>query len=228
MDIAEIRRKNLAALVDKYTLAGAGRKFKKPDRQLGDMIAGRKSFGEKVATQMEKNYAPNHPLGWLSNPVTIDPDDSEYKFSDPASNSNNDDGYNKDARLAFAERLIEICTEKGLKAHGRQAALARQLKVTQPAVKKWFDGDSIPDTDKIIDLAIWGNVCFEWLTTGRGPKRIDELYPTKAIAHVAEIMQTMEPEQQYLVVRLADQVAKPAEEDELTGTHNQTPKKGEK
>lgn len=115
----------------------------------------------------------------------------------------------KDVRLAFAERLIEICTEKGLKAHGRQAALARQLKVTQPAVKKWFDADAIPDTDKIIELALWCGVCFEWLMTGRGPKRIEELYPTKAIAHVAQVMQAMEPEQQYLAARLVDQVKKP-------------------
>lgn len=115
----------------------------------------------------------------------------------------------KDARLAFSERLIEICSNKKLRPHGRQAALARLLKITQPAVKKWFDGDSLPDTDKIIELAIWGGVCFEWLLTGRGPKRIDELYPSKAIAHVAEIMQTMEPEQQYLVARLADQIKTP-------------------
>lgn len=115
----------------------------------------------------------------------------------------------KDVRLAFSERLIEICTEKNLRPHGRQAALARLLKITQPAVKKWFDGESIPDTDKVIELAVWGGVCFEWLMTGRGPKRIDELYPTKAIAHVAEIMQAMEPEQQHLVARLADQVKKP-------------------
>lgn len=115
----------------------------------------------------------------------------------------------KDARLAFAERLVEICTENKLRPHGRQAALARMLKITQPAVKKWFDGESIPDTEKIIELATWAGVCFEWLMTGRGPKRIDELYPTKAIAHVAEIMQAMEPQQQYLVARLADQVAQP-------------------
>lgn len=122
----------------------------------------------------------------------------------------------KDARLAFADRLIEICTEKKLKPHGRQAALGRILKVTQPGVKKWFDGESLPDTDKLIELAIWGEVCFEWLMTGRGPKRIDELYPTKAIAHVAEIMQNMDIQEQYLVARLADQVAKP-ENDAANG-----------
>ncbi|MXS86509.1 hypothetical protein ABO04_11575 [Nitrosomonas sp. HPC101] len=66
----------------------------------------------------------------------------------------------------------------------------------------------MPDTDKIIELALWRNVCSEWPTTGREPKRINELYPTKAITHVAEIMKVMEEEQQYLEARLADQVAK--------------------
>ena len=45
--------------------------------------------------------------------------------------------------------------------------------------------------------------------SGRGAKRLDDLYPSMAIAHVAKIMQAMEPEQQYLVARLADQVKKP-------------------
>lgn len=83
----------------------------------------------------------------------------------------------KDVRLAFAERLIEICADKGLKAHGRQAALARQMKISQPAAKKWFDGDAMPDTDKIVEIALWGNVSFEWLMTGRGPKRLGEDSP---------------------------------------------------
>jgi hypothetical protein len=46
----------------------------------------------------------------------------------------------KDARIAFAERLSEVCSDKGLRPHGRQAAMVRNLKacgidVTQPAVK---------------------------------------------------------------------------------------------
>jgi hypothetical protein len=123
----------------------------------------------------------------------------------------------KDARLAFAERLIEICTEKKLRPHGRQAALGRLFRVTQPAVKKWFDGTSLPDTEKTIEIAQWGGVCFEWLMTGRGPKRIEDLYPSKAIAHVATVMQAMEPDQQSLVARLADQVVKP-ESDKGNGT----------
>ena len=125
----------------------------------------------------------------------------------------------KDARIAFAERLSEVCSDKGLRPHGRQAAMVRNLKargidVTQPAVKKWFDGEVIPDTDKCIEIAIWGDVCFEWLMTGRGPKRINELYPSRTIAHVAEVMRAMEPEQQYKAAQIVDLFAQPASSNE--------------
>lgn len=125
----------------------------------------------------------------------------------------------KDAPLAFSERLAEICHDHGLKPHGRQAALvrifkSREVEVTQPAVKKWFDGEAIPETEKWIELAQWAGVCFEWLMTGRGPKRIDELYPSRAIAHVAEVMQAMEPEQQYKASKMVDLLAQPAPANE--------------
>jgi transcriptional regulator with XRE-family HTH domain len=78
----------------------------------------------------------------------------------------------KDARLAFADRLKQMCADKDLREHGRQAALARLLKISQPAVKKWFDGEALPEMEKLVDLAIWGGVAIEWLVTGRGAKRI--------------------------------------------------------
>lgn len=64
-DIQEIRRKTLAAIVERDGLASAARRFGKPDRQINDMIAGRKSFGEKVARAMESAYDPSLPSGWL-------------------------------------------------------------------------------------------------------------------------------------------------------------------
>jgi len=70
---AEIRRKTLATLVARDGLANAAKKFGKPDRQLNDMLAGRKSFGEKVARAMELKYAPDRPTGWLSNPDDLPP-----------------------------------------------------------------------------------------------------------------------------------------------------------
>lgn len=65
---AETRRENLRKIVERDGLAVAARQFGKPDRQINDMIAGRKSFGEKVARDMEENYAPNMPAGWMSKP----------------------------------------------------------------------------------------------------------------------------------------------------------------
>lgn len=68
--IAEVRRKNLSALVDAHGLAVVARRAGKPDRQIKDIITGRKSFGEKVARSIEAAYDPDAPLGWLD----IDPD----------------------------------------------------------------------------------------------------------------------------------------------------------
>ena len=62
---AEIRRKNLAALVKLHGLAALAHKVDKPDRQINDMIVGRKAFGEKVARAIEAAYDPDTPPGWL-------------------------------------------------------------------------------------------------------------------------------------------------------------------
>ncbi len=116
----------------------------------------------------------------------------------------------RDPKLAFAERLKEIADAKGLKQRGRQSALAKLLDITQPAVKKWFDGDSLPELEHMIRLATWAGVCVEWLCTGRGPKSPDTPYPTQAIARVAKVMESMSEQQQYLAARLVDQVVQPA------------------
>lgn len=51
--LAEVRKINLQTLVDRFGQAVVARNTKRPDRQIGDMLAGRKSFGEKVARSME-------------------------------------------------------------------------------------------------------------------------------------------------------------------------------
>ncbi|MFM2399978.1 MAG: hypothetical protein RL341_2135 [Pseudomonadota bacterium] len=74
-------------------------------------------------------------------------------------------------KSAFAARLHEICEEQGLPLHGRQVALGQVMKVSQTAARKWLTGAGFPEVEKGIELARWGNVNFEWLMTGRGPKR---------------------------------------------------------
>lgn len=73
-------------------------------------------------------------------------------------------------RKAFAERLVEICNDMQLPERGRQTALAKQFGVSQQAVRKWLDGESYPETDKIIAMADWAEVNVNWLMQGVGLK----------------------------------------------------------
>ena len=83
MEIADIRRKVLAAIVERDGLASVAKRVEKPDSQINDMLAGRKSFGEKVARAIEKKYAPDLPPGWL------DKDDAPKSMSCSASEQPN-------------------------------------------------------------------------------------------------------------------------------------------
>lgn len=66
---ADIRRENLRRLVEHAGLTAVAKYAKKPPRQINDMIAGRKAFGEKVARAIEKNINPSLPSGWLDSPI---------------------------------------------------------------------------------------------------------------------------------------------------------------
>lgn len=72
-DLIEIRRQNLANLVDLHGLAEVARRTKKPASQINDMLAGRKSFGEKVARSIERAWDEKAPAYWL------DSDDSRRR-----------------------------------------------------------------------------------------------------------------------------------------------------
>jgi phage repressor protein C with HTH and peptisase S24 domain len=70
MGIAEIRRRALRDLIARDGLSVVSKRAKKPERQLNDMVAGRKAFGEKVAREIEANLAPHEPSGWLDRSQT--------------------------------------------------------------------------------------------------------------------------------------------------------------
>ncbi|OMH08311.1 transcriptional regulator, partial [Escherichia coli] len=48
------------------------------------------------------------------------------------------------ARKEFASRLALACENAGYEQHGRQAEIARRMKLTPKAVSKWFNGETIP------------------------------------------------------------------------------------
>lgn len=115
-------------------------------------------------------------------------------------------------RLDFSKRLNEACDDMGLppKYKARQVELARLFDVSPRGAAKWLEGESYPAVNKCSEIAKWSGVCFEWLMTGRGPKRFDEIYPTRAIAHVAEVMQAMAPAAQSKAAQMVDLLAQPA------------------
>lgn len=79
--------------------------------------------------------------------------------------------------MEFAKRLTQACDESPLvpeHGRGRQVYLAKKLKVTQEAVRKWLVGESLPRPDKIGDLAKVLAVDPVWLQLGTSPLEIAE------------------------------------------------------
>jgi transcriptional regulator with XRE-family HTH domain len=83
-------------------------------------------------------------------------------------------------KIAFSRRLNEALDATGFaeKGAGRQVALAAKYKVSQNAVRKWLEGESIPEVSRLMQLAVDFHVSFEWLATGRGGKPVPHADPT--------------------------------------------------
>lgn len=113
-------------------------------------------------------------------------------------------------RRAFAARLNEVCTDRQLPTgRGRQTILARKFKVTPQAARKWLEGEGYPSIDVAREIAKWGKVSFDWLMSGRGSKILYAAEGDPAIEHVIVQMRAMEPEQRYLLSRMADTIVQP-------------------
>lgn len=79
--------------------------------------------------------------------------------------------------LEFARRLKQACDESPLvpeHGRGRQVYIAKKMRVTQEAVRKWLEGESLPRPDKIKDLAKVLGVDPLWLQLGTSPLEIAE------------------------------------------------------
>jgi transcriptional regulator with XRE-family HTH domain len=62
-----------------------------------------------------------------------------------------------------------------LPERGRQTMLAKRFGVSQQAAKKWLDGRTYPETDKLLAMAEWADVNINWLMQGSGPKHGDRI-----------------------------------------------------
>lgn len=80
-----------------------------------------------------------------------------------------------DTRKTFWQRLTESWGARDLPT--TQLAVAAKLGMSQGSVGRWARDEGLPEFDLTRRLAEMGDVCVEWLLTGRGPKRpvpIDE------------------------------------------------------
>jgi transcriptional regulator with XRE-family HTH domain len=69
----------------------------------------------------------------------------------------------------FAQRLHVTLDLAGVeKGRGRTKRLADHFAVTRETARKWLNGQSLPELERMLDIAKRLGVSFEWLATGRG------------------------------------------------------------
>ena len=65
--------------------------------------------------------------------------------------------------MSIGQRIAELRNERNIS----QNQLAKAMEVSRQAVSKWENGQSTPDSTKLIKLAEFLNTDVEYLTTGR-------------------------------------------------------------
>lgn len=76
----------------------------------------------------------------------------------------------------FSERLHEALDDMNYPrmGHGRQSALAKELKLSPQLIGSWLKGDDYPKTSQLVKISQFLNVRSNWLLSGAGSK-----YPKK-------------------------------------------------
>lgn len=107
---------------------------------------------------------------------------------------------------SLPERLGQIKFELGL---DEDAQLVKLSGASKSIVHQWLNGKIKSISAKYAyKLEEQTGFSAKWIQLGEGPPRI-----SKAIMQTMESMKAMCPEQQYLVARLADQVAEPSKQE---------------
>ncbi|WP_186057736.1 hypothetical protein [Burkholderia gladioli] len=91
-----------------------------------------------------------------------------------------------DERQAFSDRLNLVLDEEGYppKGSGRHNRLAKDWGLTAKGVRKWVEGEGVPETLRQVEMAKRYGVSFEWLATGRDPT---------TLKHSSEVVRGMLP-----------------------------------
>lgn len=73
----------------------------------------------------------------------------------------------------FARRFRLMCKESN--APRTQKELAKWLGYSQPTINDWLNGNKLPSMDTAIELSTKFDCSLDWLMTGRGNTRIEEM-----------------------------------------------------
>lgn len=84
--------------------------------------------------------------------------------------------------MNLGERIVALRKEKNIS----QGDLAKRLNVSRQAVSKWEQGQSSPDTVKLIQLAQILETEVEYLATGNKPE------PSSVVLNVVETVERVE------------------------------------
>lgn len=124
-----------------------------------------------------------------------------------------------DERERFSERLNSALDQIGVppKGRGRQGRVAKMFDVSQKGARKWLEGEAIPKTSRLREMAEKLGVSTEWLLTGDGPKRYpdagavesNKMDPAVADHHevlsiIAELMGDASPRSRQVLIGLVE------------------------
>ena len=84
--------------------------------------------------------------------------------------------------MNIGERIVALRKERNIS----QGDLAKRLNVSRQAVSKWEQGQSSPDTNKLIQLAQILETEVEYLATGNKPE------PSSVVLNVVETVERVE------------------------------------
>ncbi|PHM67541.1 repressor [Xenorhabdus stockiae] len=101
-------------------------------------------------------------------------------------------------KVEFTKRLKEACLDAGFAGRGlgrkiTDALAEQKIKVSGPAVWKWLNSESIPDSSNILALSRWLEVRPEWLEYGRGSKEQDGIPLSKVEAEEIQSWDSISP-----------------------------------
>jgi transcriptional regulator with XRE-family HTH domain len=88
----------------------------------------------------------------------------------------------------FAARLRQV-----LRSHGSASALAKAIRRSEGAVRKWLRGESEPNVTDLRALSEMTQTRIEWLASGQGPREAPSVAEADSPDHVASSVRDGSP-----------------------------------